>query len=1128
MLVSLRDSVIHFIFYTSISSQTPRRFIPPLTLSILDHVEEQEFVDVEDSTPSLPIRIHRTPPISVLAPYHSRIRQKTKGKAVEKEAEDLGPEVSSSQSVHRRSTPLPSLFARQNLGHAVSTTIPSSFAQSQESIASSDADDHGSRQYDHTPTKATSSTSLLVPLPTRPSRAMSQSGYDDLGLGSAQDSFPPRTSDQAPPLAQYHHEHSQPYPSSSHLPPHTPVTAVPSAARPPGVFTVPEAEMADSLSTTNTTARHPPRPVRIKPQGRFEMFNGKDVERFLRRWEIAGEIQEASDLDLVKQLPFFVGNEDIRREVEDMSGYVEQDWSSLRREMVARWGLLEPECKFTLGDLSDFCKKTWQSGGVAHREGYQRFRQTFDVMAAYLVKKKHVRTEDDLTELFYRAFCNTKRAELKKWLREKDLMFITDDQQYLLPALQVLKQVADQVVRADVVLSFENERAFQQPSYNQHPPANPLPPRPTPSYAPTSHISPYPTVPPRPPTTFPPTTGPRDVPPHQSSAFRTYREAPPSVSSQGDMQKKVNDLTNQISLLAARIPDQPNPAPVASHARSSSRDAPAFSCFYCQEGAHQPARCSLLQEDTRANLVTYEKGTGYVLPDGSRISHDPRRPVRAVVMAHSSSKGVRVTTVALTSDPPALGGSSMLARLQASSPSPPLRAASPPPIELSSVSAFPILAGNEIHINAITRSAGPTTRKSAFATKKKGKKPAKEPEEPSRIEELPDDPPIASSSTPVLGPEVRPSITTDTSAMEIDEETARPVISLPQPPLTLPSLPPPSSVTTRALPVKTDKKKSKMSSPASPSSTAVEPEDEDELDELELAETPSTKLPRAVRPRFERPVSVSHPDATDALVKKILALKLPDISVGEVVSVAPALAEALKFQFSRHRKTQPIELSINATSFGKGLGGLISEDEDDEERTFSPLFACPLGFLQCFLGATLVAARPLVDNGAQINVICVTLLARLGIVSWVDVRFTVKAFGGAACKIIGVVEDVKIKVGKIEGTITMFVSNSRQGDCLLGLPFLCDFGAVLEFSPVSQILVLKGSDARPVKFQLAREDSGSWYRSLLEWTRATRATAVLASVGVELPGPVVSDGFLCEDVRYVSEEGLGFRDEDFV
>ena len=190
----------------------------------------------------------------------------------------------------------------------------------------------------------------------------------------------------------------------------------------------------------------------------------------------------------------------------------------------------------------------------------------------------------------------------------------------------------------------------------------------------------------------------------------------------------------------------------------------------------------------------------------------------------------------------------MLALLQALSPNLPLHAVSTSPIKFSSVSAFPIHAGNEVHINTVTQSAGPTTRKTVFETKKKGKKPEKEPKEPSRIEELTDDLPIASSSTQGLGPEVQSSITTDTSAMDLDVETAWPVISLTHPPLTLPSLPPSSLVTTQAPPVKADKKKTKMPSPASPSSTAVEPEDEDELDELELAENPLTKLPRAVRP----------------------------------------------------------------------------------------------------------------------------------------------------------------------------------------------------------------------------------------------------------------------------------------
>ena len=143
------------------------------------------------------------------------------------------------------------------------------------------------------------------------------------------------------------------------------------------------------------------RPVRIKPQGRFELFNGIDVERFIRRWESVGEIQEASDLDLVKQIPFFVASEDIRREVEDMSGYVEQNWGLLKEEMISRWGLLEPEYRYTIGHLEEFCRKIWASGGVAHRDGYQKFRQTFDVMAAYLVKHRHVDSEEWTTTMFY-------------------------------------------------------------------------------------------------------------------------------------------------------------------------------------------------------------------------------------------------------------------------------------------------------------------------------------------------------------------------------------------------------------------------------------------------------------------------------------------------------------------------------------------------------------------------------------------------------------------------------------------------------------------------------------------------------------------------------------------------------
>lgn len=67
-------------------------------------------------------------------------------------------------------------------------------------------------------------------------------------------------------------------------------------------------------------------------------------------------------------------------------------------------------------------------------------------MAPYLVLQGYVNSNDDLTELFYQAFWTTKRAELKKWMTNKDLMVISKDRQYFLPTLKVLKQVASLVV----------------------------------------------------------------------------------------------------------------------------------------------------------------------------------------------------------------------------------------------------------------------------------------------------------------------------------------------------------------------------------------------------------------------------------------------------------------------------------------------------------------------------------------------------------------------------------------------------------------------------------------------------------------------------------------------------------
>lgn len=140
-------------------------------------------------------------------------------------------------------------------------------------------------------------------------------------------------------------------------------------------------------------------------------------------------------------------------------------------------------------------------------------------------------------------------------------------------------------------------------------------------------------------------------------------------------------------------------APPTFHVWYISQENTPFLCVYCQEGDDQPARCALLQEHTQAKLITYETGTGYMLPNVSHISHDTRHPVFEVVLSYDYKQGIQVTTVELTADSPALGGSSMIACFQ--SPPPPLDPSPPvvssPTIELFLVPALTNLAGNEVH-----------------------------------------------------------------------------------------------------------------------------------------------------------------------------------------------------------------------------------------------------------------------------------------------------------------------------------------------------------------------------------------------------------------------------------------------
>ncbi|KAA1074113.1 hypothetical protein PGT21_010057 [Puccinia graminis f. sp. tritici] len=273
--------------------------------------------------------------------------------------------------------------------------------------------------------------------------------------------------------------------------------------------------------------------------------------------------------------------------------------------------------------------------------------------------------------------------------------------------------------------------------------------------------------------------------------------------------------------------------------------------------------------------------------------------------------------------------------------------------------------------------------------------------------------------------------------------------------------------------------------PAEPSHTEVPsndpvsplPPSNDPVPPLSPSNDPVSPLPPSKpassqpKVRFERGVTKEHPNAVDGVLKKISDLRVPDISVSELMAIAPSIAEGMKKWVSRRRvEVGPDELKVSS--------GTLVEGFEVREQVYDPkLYSCPLGYLPCLIGDEDSSASPLVDSGSQLNLISDALANKFNISPRVNFSSAVYGIGNQACELVGVAEDVPIRVGRnIVGTCHFWITR-LDGPLILGRPFLIDFDATLLFSAqVGERILLPDASGRKIEVSLCPVDSGQWQR----------------------------------------------------
>ncbi|OAV90038.1 hypothetical protein PTTG_06617 [Puccinia triticina 1-1 BBBD Race 1] len=93
--------------------------------------------------------------------------------------------------------------------------------------------------------------------------------------------------------------------------------------------------------------------VKIKPIDKDLFFDGSNIpiDKFISRYEEAGQTDGAGPRELAKQLISFMKGLDLKDELEAMTGYEDADWELLKRQLISRFGKSQPLVKYSKRDL---------------------------------------------------------------------------------------------------------------------------------------------------------------------------------------------------------------------------------------------------------------------------------------------------------------------------------------------------------------------------------------------------------------------------------------------------------------------------------------------------------------------------------------------------------------------------------------------------------------------------------------------------------------------------------------------------------------------------------------------------------------------------------------------------------
>jgi hypothetical protein len=879
--------------------------------------------------------------------------------------------------------------------------------------------------------------------------------------------------------------------------------------------------------------------VKIEPQDSELRFSrGDDVQKFLRDFEVAANVDGASGGDMAMQVCAFVNGKDLKEEIKELKGWGEGewDWKLLKMEMKDRYASVREAPKYTVEDLKELALDYECNGGIDSKLEFEGFRHKFDSILVYLKKYDYIDSEDEVCNYYYRAFSDNMQKKIKEKLRSDGELKRTKDGRHRLPGWRVLKKTVYTVIQEEVELVFEELRGKKEVETKKDEELKE-----------------------------------KVVQKDKERRGMKMEGLNKKIGGKSVDEATISELVKQFAAWSG----QGISRPLAANQNSQVHGGFQNNSYAGQQNNFGPSPQNRGGTAPPFNSGTYfrngqqgQNSTGQDFNNGPGVNNNNNSGQyrnfgmsrgRGGYGGNRGGRGGYNSNSQWNTSAGQYQGNSSNQQPPNGQYGQPLNNG-PPRAEFqqNNFRDGPVMCyycareghghnrcpdkQRDINDGYVTEHNNTYILSNGAVIKWDSSRPIRSvvadyslQVEQAKIAAK------AAAGNQITPPEeitkevVVPEKTVVTGILTKGESGGSQIQELRASCGILEDWKPPGISSRgfktamagagtkvydvevkrgrgKAEPVEAPKKKkvSIQKEVEEVEDEVMELDEDDSSEDIPLAQLKAGKKPTVVAPRiekkdivkgrFERPVERGYEGAMDNVVDKIMKTKI-EAEVGELCAISPALAEHVKKQVSKRRVLIPrIIKPLRAATGGLEADGSSSEAESDVEDV---LYSCPLGYLEIMLGGKKKRVKALVDSGSQINILPESVAAELGLTGVVSIKSGVRGIGGQRTELVGIGEAVEVVVGtRVQGFAHFWIAKESKCPILLGRPFLMDFRAGMEFGKaIGERLTLRDERGIWTRFTICQPDEGDWERELdLGEKRTTMVEMNLAYLHQEAQG----------------------------